>query len=150
CAAIQGAELRFGLRAFQSDGYAVDCKLDIGANGNLRLRDRRFRPDNADRQRMDMLSQQTYLLAGIAQAPNREHRIILTNVGVKEGRIAPVVNDRVASRARVAIANGIEHPQRWRHYRVGMPQATHNRLAIPPHPATLARFVSMHFLPPAD
>ena len=86
---------------------------------------------------MLVLGKQRDLLAGIEQPANGEDRIILSNVGIEENRIAPVVDHRVVRRAGGAFADRVPHPHRRGNYNTGHGQATLDDFAVPLQPAVL-------------
>src|SRR6202035_4878660 len=86
-AAVEGAQLSFGLRAPNGDATLIDGNLYVGTDGDARQRHGLFGTYDADREWQHVLSEQEDLFAGIEQAADGKNGVIFADVGVEEDGI---------------------------------------------------------------
>src|SRR5215467_14317855 len=100
--------------------------------------------NNAHRQRMLLLREKKYLLAGIDQATYRQYAIIFAHVRIKEDRIATGIDHFAAMRPGIAIGNAIEHPLVRSHNGIGTQQSVENSSFVPSQRMWLTRRTLLH------
>jgi hypothetical protein len=105
---------------------------------------------DAHRERLGVLREQEDLLAGVEQAADGEHGVVLADVGIEEDGIAAGIDDGLAAGAGVGGAKGVEHPGRGCNHGIGSGNAADYGIAIPLQPAREARSAALDGLCPTD
>ena len=114
---VRAIALRSGGR--ESRRSLIGVNFHIGTDRNARHGHGVFRAHNADRDRMRLLGQKKNLFAGVHQAADGQHAIVLVHVGIKENRIASRVDHFCSLGATITGGNAVEHPGRRSHDRIG-------------------------------
>src|ERR1700728_446502 len=131
-AAVESAQLSFGLRTANSDAALSSGDLHIGADGDTGHGHSLLSAHNAYRERLRMLRQEENLLASIEQAADGEHGIVFGDVGIEEDGIASRINYGGTARPLVGRDKSIGHAGRGRDYGVGSGNAADESFAVPP------------------